>query len=123
MLGSDYSGIHKRGYYLTAEVHHQLFGNVVVGGSVTREKLDRDDSLIKFMAVQHRFGVTTGRRDRMLALRAYADIGGRVRIGFYNTMNFNPYPWLSGISPVTGPDAFRRSSTNKWGVMTRLRVI
>jgi hypothetical protein len=123
MLEADYSGIHKRGFYVAAEAHHRMTQGLSIGGSVSREEIGRADSLVRFMAARHQFEVISGRKDRMLTLRAYADVGRQLQIGFYNTRDFNPYPWLSGVSPVTGPRAFARANTNKWGLITRLRVM
>jgi hypothetical protein len=123
MLEADYSSIHKRGFYIAAEAHHRITQGLSIGGSVSREEIARADSLIKFMAVRHQYQVSTGRKDRMLTLRAYADVGRQLQIGLYNTRDFNPFPWLSGVSPVTGPGAFAKRSTDKWGLITRLRVM
>jgi hypothetical protein len=123
MLDADYSGIHKRGFYVAAEAHRRIAQGLSIGGSVSREEIGRADSLVRFMAARHQYEVTTGKKDRMLTLRAYADVGRQLQLGFYSTRDFNPYPWLSGVTPVTGPRAFARANTNKWGLIMRLRVV
>jgi hypothetical protein len=123
MLGAGYSGIKKRGFYVTVEGSHHLNAKLTLGGSVSREELDRADSLVRFLAIRDMYEVHTGRKDRLLALRAYLDVGRQLRIGFYNTRAFNPYPWLSGITPVTGSNAFSRANTNKWGIISRFSVL
>jgi len=47
MMEADYSGIHKRGYYLAAEAHHQIAQHLRIGGSVSHEEIGRADSLVR----------------------------------------------------------------------------
>jgi len=52
----------------------------------------------------------------------YVDLNARMRLGFYRTIDHNPFPWVSGISSVTGSSAFRPVDTNKWGLMLRMQA-
>src|SRR5690606_15354110 len=106
----------------TAEAWYPVFRDIVLGASVTREEMDRADSLVKFMAAAGLYGVETGRKDRMLVTRLFADIGPWVRITAFKTDDSNPYPWLSGMWPVTGDRAFSGREPDKYGVMVRVRV-
>jgi hypothetical protein len=122
MLGVDPAPIEKMGYWVTAEAWYPVTGNLVVGASVTREEVDRADSLVKHMAANGLYGVQTGRKDRLTVLRFFADIGPWVRVSLFRTDDSNPYPWLSGMWPVDGPNAFTGRVPNKYGVMVRVRV-
>jgi hypothetical protein len=122
MVGRDQSPIEKSGYWVTAEAWSPAFRDVVLGASVTREEVDRADSLVKFMATEGLYGVETGRKDRLLVTRVFADIGRAVRITYFKTSDSNPYPWLSGMWPVAGERAFTGREPDKYGVMVRVRV-
>jgi hypothetical protein len=110
------------GYWVTAEAWYPVTGTLVVGASFTREEVDRADSLVKYMAANGLYGVQTGRKDRLTVLRFFADIGSWVRVSLFRTDDSNPYPWLSGMWPVDGPNAFTGRVPNKYGVMVRVRV-
>jgi hypothetical protein len=122
MLGVDPSPIHKRGFYATAEAWWPVTSSIRVGGSGTYEWIDRADSLVRWMASQHMDQVMLGQHDRKEVGRAYVDFGSRVRVAFYKTHDRNPFPWVSGISSVTGPRAFSGSNTNKWGIVVRMQA-
>jgi hypothetical protein len=122
MLDVSPDPIHKRGFYTTAEAWWPVTSSIRVGASGTYERIDRADSLIRWLASQQLDDVTMGQHDRMLVTRAYVDFGSGIRLGFYKTRDWNPFPWVSGISPVTGPHAFSGANTNKWGVMLRMQV-
>jgi hypothetical protein len=122
MLQFDTRPIHKRGYYVTAEGRYPLTRGSGFGGSVTREEIDRADSLVKFLAAHQMFGVEEGRKDRMTVLRVFADLGEGVRLGFYRNLDSNPFPQASGIWPISGPKAYSGRSTDKWGLILRLQV-
>lgn len=122
MLGVDPSPIRKTGYWLTGEAWHPLSRNLTLGGSVSREEVGREDSLVKLMEKLGLYRVTAGKKDRMTVGRLYADLPGGVRLGFYRTWDSNPYPWLSGIWPVAGARAFAGGSTDKWGVVLNMRL-
>ncbi len=122
MLFVDTTPITKSGSYVTTEVKHGVTRSLVAGGSMSFERIDRADSLVRFLADTNQYNVVEGKRDGMFVLRAFTDMGPRIRVGFYHTEDSNPFPWLSGISPVTGPHAFAMGKTNKWGVIARLSV-
>jgi hypothetical protein len=119
MIGVDQSPIKKTGYWFTGEIWYPISRELKIGGSVSREEVDRADSLVKYMALNKMYKIEEGKKDRMTVVRVYFDITG-VRIGFYRTFDSNPYPWLSGIWPVEGERAFTGKDTNKWGVMVRM---
>lgn len=122
MLGVDPAPINKDGYYATAEAWWPMTRTRRLGVSVSHERLDRDDSLIRWLAEQHLYDVTTNQADRMTVGRMYFDLNDRMRLGFYRTVDHNPFPWVSGISSVTGSSAFKAVNTNKWGLMLRVQA-
>ncbi len=122
MLDVSPNPIHKRGFYTTGEAWWPVSSSIRVGGSGTYEWIDRADSLVRWLASQQMDDVTIGQHDRMMVARAYVDVGSGIRVGFYKTRDWNPFPWVSGISPVAGPRAFSGANTNKWGVVLRMRV-
>lgn len=119
---ADQSPVVKTGYWLTGEAWQAVGRNLTLGGSVSREEVDRADSLVRYAATNDLFGVEEGKKDRMTVIRFYADIAEGVRIGFYKNLDSNPYPWLSGIWPVAGPRAMTGSSTDKWGMIVSMKL-
>ena len=122
LLGVDTEPIHKSGYWFGVEAAHPLRSNLVVGGSVTREEIDRADSLIKLLAAEGFFGVVEGKKDRMTVMRVFFDFNDVVRLGYYFNAVSNPYPWVSGMYPVEGPQAFQGRGLDRWGLVVRFRA-
>ncbi len=122
LVGVDPAPIRKAGYWVTAEGAVPLGQDLRLGASVTRERVDRADSLVKFMAASHLYGVQEGRSDRMNTIRVFADVGRFVRISVYHADDQNPYPWLSGMWPVSGDRAFSGKDPDRYGGMVRVRV-
>jgi hypothetical protein len=122
MLGVSTAPITKSGYYVTAEGSVPIRRDMTIGASVTREEIDRADSLVRFLAANGLFGVEEGRKDRMTVARLFFDINGRVRLGLYRNADSNPFPQASGIWPVAGPKAYTGRNTDKWGLIVRLRA-
>lgn len=122
MLGVDPEPIHKSGYWVGAEATHPIRDGLVVGSSVTREEIDRADSLIRILAANNLFGVVEGKKDRMTVIRLFFDLHDRVRLGYYFNAVSNPYPWVSGIYPVEGPQAFQGRGLDRWGLVVRFRA-
>jgi hypothetical protein len=120
LLGVSPDPIHKRGYYTTAEAWWPVTSSLRLGVSGTYERIDRSDSLIRYLATNGMDDVTTGKHDRMTVARTYVDFGSNVQVAFYRTVDRNPFPWVSGISSVTGPKAFAASNTDKWGIVLRM---
>jgi len=124
MLGLPPGAVVKDGYYAGGDVAYQMTRQLRVGMNATREELSRDDSLIKFLAVQGLYDVALGRKERSTVWRFYADIGRMVTIGFYRNNLDNPFPWVSGIVPIEGPNAFGAwgRGNDKWGLIVRFRL-
>jgi len=122
MVGVSTRPIVKRGFDVTAEVWQPLSATARIGGSLAYERIGRADSLVRYLATEQLYGVTTGRRDEKFVGRLYVDVSPTLRVGFYRTVERNPFPWISGIGPVEGPRAMVRANTNKWGIMTRLQM-
>ena len=88
----------------------------------TREELSRDDSLIKYLTGKNLLNVSMGKKERSTVFRWYADIGDNVTLAFYRNLLSNPFPWVSGIEPISGPRAFTGRGTDKWGLVVRFQV-
>ena len=124
MLGLPTDPIHKNGYYAGGDVGCQVNRLVRVGVNVTREELSRDDSLIEYLALQGLYGLSLGKKERSLVSRVYVDVGRMVTIAFYRNSLDNPFPWVSGIVPVEGANAFGAwgRGNDKWGIVMRFVV-
>jgi hypothetical protein len=74
MLGIDPAPVDKTGYYGGAEVGYPVTPNVVVGAALTREKISRDDSLIKFLAANGLYGAEMGKQARSTTMRLFVKV-------------------------------------------------
>lgn len=122
MLGFDPQPIYKPGYYMGGRVAYPVTANVKVGGIVTREEISRDDSLIKYLAVNRMFGVTTGKKDRGTTAKVFVTISEAVTAGIYWVDVSNPFPWASGSWPIAGPRAFTGRDPGRYGLTVSLRT-
>ena len=122
MLGFTTNPIEKSGYYAGVDVSAPVTDALTVGMVVTREELSRDDSLIKFLAEQDRLRVSMGKTERSTVFRWYAQIADSVTLAFYRNLLSNPFPWVSGIEPISGPRAFTGRGSDKWGIVVRFQV-
>jgi hypothetical protein len=114
--------IEKPGYFMGAQLDVPIAGRVRVGGSVTREEITRDDSLIQYLALNRLYGVEMGKKDRHLIARGFVDVNRLVNISFFWMDVSNPYPWVSGSWPVAGPVAFTGRALDRIGVTVTVRT-
>ena len=114
--------IDKTGYFMGALLDVPVSSRVRAGGSITREELLRDDSLIQYLALNDLYGVTMGKKDRALIARGFVDINRLVNIGFFWVDVSNPFPWVSGSWPVSGPAAFTGRAPDRVGVTVTVKT-
>ena len=118
----DLAGIDKAGYFMGAQLERPVTGQVRVGGSVVREELSRDDSMIQYLSLNGLYGVSMGKKDRQLIVRGFVDVSRLVTVSFFWMDVSNPFPWVSGSWPVTGPVAFTGRAPDRVGVTVSLRT-
>ena len=97
-------------------------GKVHVGGSIMREELSRDDSLIQYLELNNLYGVSMGKKDRALIVRGFIDVNRLVNVSFFWMDVSNPFPWASGSWPVSGPAAFTGREPDRVGVTVTVRT-
>ncbi len=114
--------IDKTGYYMGGQLNVPVTTRFRVGGSLTREELLRDDSLIQYLALNNLYGVEMGKKDRALIARGFVDINQLVNVSFFWMDVSNPFPWVSGSWPVTGPVAFTGRAPDRVGVTVTVRT-
>lgn len=114
--------IEKPGYYMGAQIEAPVAGKVRVGGSVTREEVTRDDSLIQYLTLNNLYGVSMGKKDRALIARGFVDVNRLVNLSFFWMDVSNPFPWVSGSWPVSGPVAFTGREPDRIGVTITIRT-
>ncbi len=117
MVGFNPAPVKKKGCYITLEGGLQLPKSLVVGGSVTREEIDRADALIRYLSEQGMYNIVEGKKDRMLVTRVFVRLGNAVQVGYYYSKVSRPFTWASGITPITGDSAFVSRKQNKWGTV------
>ena len=114
--------IFKDGYYIGADLGVPLpKKRGTVGVVVTREELDRDDSLVAFMAARSLLGVREGEKERGIIVKLYAELGPLTVFVFHNDVD-NPFPQASAIVPIGGPFAFQGPGSGKTGAGVRFRA-
>lgn len=114
--------IEKPGYYMGAQLDVPVSTRVHLGASFTREELTRDDSLIQYLSLNRLYGVSMGKKDREMIARAFIDINRLVNISAFWAGISNPFPWVSGSWPVSGPTAFTGRDPNRLGVTVTVRT-
>jgi hypothetical protein len=114
--------IDKPGYYMGGQVETPFGSRVRVGGSITREELTRDDSLIQYLVLNDLHGVSMGKKDRELVVRGFVDLNRLVNVTFFWMDVSNPFPWVSGSWPVTGPAPFTGRAPDRAGVSVTVRT-
>jgi hypothetical protein len=114
--------IDKTGYYMGGQLDVPVSSRVRLGGSIAREELLRDDSLVQYLWLNNLYGVTMGKKDRLLIARGFVDINRLVNIGFFWVDVSNPFPWVSGSWPVSGPTAFTGRAPDRVGVTVTVRT-
>ena len=122
MLGIDPEPIEKPGYYVGGTFEVPVSARARVGVTVTREELSRDDSLVKYLALNDLYGVEMGKKDRGTVARVYVDVSRLVTVGLFWADISNPYPWISGSWPVTGPRAFTGRAPDRYGLVVIART-
>jgi hypothetical protein len=114
--------IDKPGYFMGGQVEVPLASRVRVGGSITREELSRDDSLIQYLELNDLYGVTMGKNDRMLIARGFVEVNRLVNVTFFWADVSNPFPWVSASWPVSGPAAFTGRAPDRVGVTVTVKT-
>ncbi len=114
--------IDKPGYYMGVQLDAPVSSKVHVGGSITREELTRDDSLIQYLTLNNLYGVSMGKKDRALIARGFIDVNRLVNVSFFWMDVSNPFPWASGSWPVSGPVAFTGREPDRIGVSITVRT-
>jgi hypothetical protein len=114
--------IDKPGYYVGAMLDVPVSGRVRVGGSVTREELSRDDSLIQYLVLNDLYDVEMGRKDRELIVRGFVEVNRLVNVTFFWMDISNPFPWVSGSWPVSGPAAYTGRAPDRVGLSLTVRT-
>lgn len=114
--------IEKPGYYMGVQLDAPVSKRVHVGGSFTREELSRDDSLIRYLELNKLYQVSMGKKDRTMIARGFVDVGRLVNLSFFWMNVSNPFPWVSGSWPVSGPTAYTGREPDRVGFSITVRT-
>lgn len=114
--------IFKQGFYLGADVSTPAPGGrrPRLGLVVTREEIDRDDSLVAYLTANRLYNVRLGTRERSTIIKAYVETGSLSAFFFWNNL-VNPLPQTSAIVAISGPNAYRGYGNRKIGAGIRFR--
>src|SRR5262245_31716077 len=119
---SELDPVEKPGYYVGARLDVPVTSRWHIGGSVIREEISRDDSLIQYLTLNRLYGVSMGKKDRDLILHGFVELARAVNFGFFWMDVSNPFPWASGSWPVSGPVAFTGRAQDRYGFLLTLRT-
>ncbi len=122
LVGFDPEPIVKPGYYVGGTFEVPVSRRARAGVTVTREELSRDDSLVKYLALNDLYGVALGKKDRGTVARVYLDVSRLATVGLFWADISNPFPWISGSWPVAGPRAFTGRAPDRYGIAVVLRT-
>ena len=123
LIGIAPAPVIKDGYYVGGEATAPLPKGWEASVSVTGEDISRNDSLVWYMEALGLYDVHLGARVRSTIVRFSVKPTRGVEFGGYWNRQRNPYPWLSGIVPVGGDNAFvNRADRPRYGVVFRLQV-
>ena len=114
--------IEKPGYFMGAQLDVPVAGRVRAGGSITREELTRDDSLVQYLFLNNLYGVSMGKKDRNLIARGFIDVNRLVNVNVFWVDVSTPFPWASGSWPVSGPTAFTGREMDRFGITVTVRT-
>jgi hypothetical protein len=101
--------IEKPGLLHGRQARLPVAGKVRVGGSITREELSRDDSLVQYLFLNNLYGVSMGKKDRNLIARGFIDINRLVNVNFFWVDISTPFPWAERQLAGVGSDRIQRS--------------
>jgi hypothetical protein len=119
ILGLDAAPVDKPGYYVGVSGRYPITRHVTIGTTITHEEICRDDSLIKYLAADGLHSVTMGQTARSTAYRWFVTLYDRLTIAGFTNGYSNPFPWVSGIAPIEGDNAFRSRGDDKHGLVFR----
>jgi hypothetical protein len=78
--------------------------------------------LIKYLALNGLYGVELGKKDRAVTARFFVTVAEAVTAGIYWSNVSNPFPWVSGSWPVSGPQAFTGRAPDRYGLVVSVRA-
>jgi hypothetical protein len=113
--------IFKDGYYVGVEATSPAIRRMRVAGSYTRSELDRDDSLVAWATANDLFDVRLGKKERSSIYKLQARVADKVALFWFLHDLSNPFPELSAIKPIAGPNSERPVSNTKSGVGLKVR--
>ena len=115
------SPVDRPGFYGGFEAGPLPIAHVRVSGVVEQEVMSRNDALVSWAAANHLFSARLGAHVKATNAKLVADWGPHVSAFAFLRLMSNPFPELSAITPIVGPDAGRAASHTKVGMGLRVR--
>jgi hypothetical protein len=113
------SPVPKPGYYAGIDLYAPDTRLGRFGVTFVREEISRDDSLVAWAAANQLFGVTMDKWERTVIVKAHARFANYLTVFFYYNDLSNPFPELSAIQPISGPDSDKEAENYKYGFGVR----
>lgn len=115
------SPVERAGGYVGAQAGPFGFGQVRVSMVVEQELMSRNDALVAYAAANQMFGARIGAHIQGTNAKLLVDCGGHVSSYAFVRLMSNPFPQLSAITPVSGPQADLKARHTKIGLGLRVR--
>jgi hypothetical protein len=113
------SPVPKPAYYAGIDLYAPTTRIGRFGVTFMREEISRDDALVAWAAANRLFGVTLDKWERTMIVKAHARFADHLTVFFYYNDLSNPFPELSAIKPISGPDADKDMKNHKYGFGVR----
>jgi hypothetical protein len=115
------SPVERRGAYVGMKADAPRVFGTQVAAVVEVESTSRNDALVAWAAANQLYHARLGAHIRATNLKVVATWGTHVSgFGFARLMT-NPFPELSAITPISGPNANRGANHTKFGLGMRVR--
>lgn len=115
------SPVHRTGGYAGVQAGPLSLGDARASIVVEHELMSRNDALVAYAAANEMFDVRLGAHIHGTNAKLLVDCGKHLSSFAFVRLMSNPFPELSAIVPVSGPETGRSVSHTKIGVGLRVR--
>lgn len=115
------SPVDRAGGYVGVQAGPLRVGHVRVSGVVEQELMSRNDALVAYAAANQLYGARLGAHIEGTNAKLLVDCGAHLSSYAFVRLMSNPFPQLSAITPVSGPQSDRAATHTKIGLGLRVR--
>lgn len=115
------SPVRRDGRYAGAAFEAPVVFGTRLSGVVEVESTSRNDALVAWATANELFGVRLGANIKATNLKLVSQWGNHLSAFWFGRLMTNPFPQLSAITPISGPNSDRGAHHAKFGLGLRLR--